>query len=120
MCDPSRSNARSRAGRQPRWGVLYGATLPQLGALVAVEVASPPRPLLTAARCLLAAGTLLAVVLWLRASRVALDLVDWCDCASEAVTIRVIGSGRPLAEIPAAEPGVPNPTEEHETVPAGR
>jgi hypothetical protein len=31
---------------------------------------------------------------WARRNRAALDHLDWCDCASERVTIRVIASRR--------------------------
>jgi hypothetical protein len=31
---------------------------------------------------------------WVRANRVRLDLDDWCVCASERITVRVISSRR--------------------------
>ena len=57
---------------------------------VAVELAMPLGPWRTAARAMLAAIALMAMKLWIRHEAVALDQVDWCACASAAVTTRVI------------------------------
>jgi hypothetical protein len=90
MCEqPSRSIAR------PRWGWLYGATLPPLAALAVVEAAAPPHVLRTALRYALALTALAGMALWLRANRPAVDLQDWCDCAGAKITVRVIESRRP-------------------------
>jgi hypothetical protein len=91
--------------RQPRWGVLYAATLPQIAALGAVEVVQSPPAVRVALRCLLALGVFVAMALWLRANRPAFDLRNWCDCAGARMTIRVIESRRPQPiSVPCAHP----------------
>jgi hypothetical protein len=91
MCErPSRSIGR------PRWGWLYGVTLPPLAALAVVEAATPPNVLRTVLRYALALTAVAGMALWLRANRAAFDLQDWCDCAGATVTVRVIESRRPV------------------------
>jgi len=65
-----------------------------LAALAVVEVLVTPGPELTALRCGLVLGGFGAMVQWTRRNRAALDHLDWCDCASELVTMRVIPSRR--------------------------
>ncbi len=86
---------------RPRWGLLYGATFPQLAALAVVEAASPPNAVRTALRCVLALGAFAGMAAWVRSNRAAFDLQDWCDCAGQKVTVRVIESRR------AAPPALP-------------
>ena len=93
MCDP-RSHTPPPAAR-PCWGLLYGGVLAPLIALGAVEVAAPPNPARTALRYLLALGAMAGMAAWLRGSRPALDLAQWCACAASTVTVRVIESRRP-------------------------
>ena len=95
MCDTTSQAARGSVGGQPRWGFLYAATLPQLAALGVVEVAQSPQAVRVGLRCLLALGVFLAMGAWLRANRPAVDLQDWCDCAGQQMTVRVIESRRP-------------------------
>lgn len=93
MCDP-RSHAPRPAVR-PYWGRLYGVTLVPLIALGGVEVAAPSEPARTALRYLLSLGVMIGMAAWLRAGRPAIDLAQWCACASSTVTVRVIESRRP-------------------------
>jgi len=85
----------SRAIGRPRWGWLYGATLPPLAALAVLEAVTPPNALRTGLRYALVLTALAGMALWLRANRVAVDLQDWCDCAGTTVAVRVIESRRP-------------------------
>jgi hypothetical protein len=64
-------------------------------ALGGVEVAAPAEPTRTALRYLLSLGVMIGMAVWLRARRPALDLAQWCACASSTVTVRVIESRRP-------------------------
>jgi hypothetical protein len=109
MCDTTSRAARGSVSGRPRWGVLYAATLPQLAALGVVEVAQSPQPVRVALRCLLALGVFATMSVWLRANRPALDLLNWCDCAGERMTIRVIESRRPRAFALPLEPTVVTP-----------
>jgi|RhiMetdeSRZDD1v2_1073273.scaffolds.fasta_scaffold1031896_2 hypothetical protein len=84
-----------RATSRPRWLGLYAATLPQLVALAVVEIAGPPSAVRAVARCVFALGTFAAMGCWVHASRAALDLQQWCECARRSVTVRVIESRRP-------------------------
>jgi hypothetical protein len=87
---------------QPRWGLLYGATLCPLAALAIVEVAAPPNPLRTALRAVLTLATFATMGAWVWSSRAVLDLQDWCPCAPATISVRVIESSRPrLDPLPA-------------------
>ena len=65
-----------------------------LAALAMAEMLVSPGPELTALRCGLVLGGFGAMVRWTRRNRAALDRLDWCDCASARVTVRVIPSHR--------------------------
>ena len=110
MCDDSQ--LRRDAPRVPRvhWSRLYGILFVMAGALTSIEFVGPAG----AARAVLRGGIALAVfatmALWLRANRAALDYADWCDCATERITVRVIPSSRPELDVP------PLPQEEPERV----
>ena len=90
MCETARTAVGS-----PRWGALYGVTVPPLATLAVIEMASPPNPVRTLLRCALALGTFAGMALWVRTNRAAFDLQDWCDCAGRTMTVRVIESHRP-------------------------
>jgi len=98
MCDTT------PAATRPRWGALYGATLPPLATLAIVEIASPPNVVRTILRFALALGALGGMALWVHANRAAVDLQDWCDCAGRTMTIRVIESRGPAGP---TDPPVP-------------
>jgi hypothetical protein len=59
MCETR--GTREATLRQPRWEVLYAATLPQIAALGAVEVVQSPPAVRLALRCLLALGVFVAM-----------------------------------------------------------
>jgi hypothetical protein len=64
-------------------------------------------------RFLLALGVFASMSAWLRVNRPALDLQNWCDCAGERMTIRVVESSRARPQIlPAEPPPAPEPVEE--------
>jgi len=65
-----------------------------LGALLlaqALMVAGTERTVL---QCGLVLGGFVAMGRWTRRNRAALDHLDWCECASSRVSVRVIPSGR--------------------------
>jgi hypothetical protein len=100
MCDTRPQRARESAVGRPRWGLLYAATLPQLAGLVAVEAVHSPAAVRIALRCVLALGMFAAMFVWLRANRPAFDLQNWCDCAGQQMTIRVVDARRPQPVAP--------------------
>ena len=63
-----------------------------LGALWLVQTLVAPGPEQIALQCGLVLGGFVAMVQWTRRNRAALDRLDWCDCASSRVTMRVIPS----------------------------
>ena len=85
---------RSETLPRPAWGSLYALAGLTLGALAAVEVLVAPGPELTVLRCGLVLAGFGTMALWTRRNRAALDHLDWCDCASARVTVRVIPSHR--------------------------
>ena len=106
MCDTPRPPGPTVV--RPRWVLLYGAAFSPLAALAVVEVAAPPNAIRTLLRVVFAIGSFAGMAVWVRASRTALDMLDWCACAGATVSVRVIESGRsrPLTErgLPSALP----------------
>jgi hypothetical protein len=78
------------AGRRPRWLQLYGLVLVALGSAGLIEISTPRGAARVAASGALVVGACVITIAWIRANRVALDLLDWCDCAPTAV--RVVGA----------------------------
>jgi len=105
MCDTSEGE-RASATMRPRWGTLYATVFPQLAALGAAEVVHSPGAIRLALRCVLALGAFATMSLWLRANRPAFDLQNWCDCAGQRMTIRVIESRLPKLTASPLEPAV--------------
>jgi hypothetical protein len=110
MCD---SGVGSKArGVRPGWGALYGLILATVTVLAGVEASGAPE----GARMPLDCGIVLAgfavTRLWVGRNRAALDLQEWCVCASKRVTVREIPSRRAtrprpvpvLFEVSAVEP----------------
>jgi len=97
---------------RPRWGVLYSVVFLGLVALAIGDVAAPEtaRPTLDGA---LAAAALVAISLWVRGNRAALDQQNWCECAADTLTVRVIPSRHPEPR----QPWIPRPFEEDEEIP---
>ena len=83
-----------------------------LAALAAVETLVAPGTELTALQCGLVVAGFGAIVGWTRRNRAALDHLDWCDCASARVTVRVIPSHRrERARVATEEMPVPSETQ---------
>ena len=119
MCLPSESAVTTGRRGGPRWMLLYGATMPQLAALAVVEASTPAAPLRIALRWALALATFAGLGWWVRANRAAFDLQDWCECAPQKMTIRVIESRRPAVVPEPLEP-LPAWAEEEPAEPALR
>jgi hypothetical protein len=109
MCHPGHSATPSADIVRPRWNLLYGVTLPQIVALAAIEATAPPIPARALLRWVLALGIFVSMGLWARANRAAFDLQEWCACAGETMTVRVIHSGRGASEPPAEDHEAPAP-----------
>ena len=84
---------------RPRWGVLYAVVFLGLVGLAIGDVASPEIARLPLDGAL-AGAALMAISLWVRGNRVALDQQDWCECAADTLTVRMIASRRPEACVP--------------------
>ncbi len=72
----------------PRWGRLYAVVSVALAALALVPRLTPAPALRTALEAGLAIVLFAAMLRWVRGSAAALDLLDWCDCARGALTVR--------------------------------
>src|SRR5262245_63088241 len=101
MCDPSRPPGPVLV--RPRWSVLYGVALSPLAALAVVEVTAPPNAIRLLLRGVCALIAFAGMAAWVRANRTALDMLNWCACAGETVTVRVIESRRPRGTEPSEE-----------------
>ena len=79
---------------RPRWLLLYGIVFLGLAALAIPDVAAAEvvRPALDG---VVGGAVLVAIAFWIRGNRAALDQQDWCECAADTVTVRVIPSHRP-------------------------
>src|SRR5215467_9257476 len=105
MCPPGHLAKRDTAIDRPRWTALYGIVAFGLAALAVTEIAAAAvvRPALES---VVGAVAFVAIVLWVRGNRAALDQQEWCECATETLTVRVIPSRRPERLLPAV-PRVP-------------
>jgi hypothetical protein len=107
MCAPgSVSKRESTAMARPRWTALYGIAASSVAALALTGIAADAfvRPALES---VVGAAAFVATTLWLRANRAALDQQDWCECAAETLTVRVISSRRP-EPVKSMPPRVPD------------
>ena len=77
-----------------------------MAALAVTEIvaAAVVRPALES---VVGAAAFVAIAVWLRRNRAALDQQEWCECAAETLTVRVIPSRRP-DPIRSMPPRVPN------------
>lgn len=105
MCDTTTRSRRARSIPRPRWALLYGLVSLAVAGLAVIEVAAPLGAVGTGLGCGLALGAFAAMALWVRRNGAALDLQEWCECASARVTVRVIPSRRP--ELPVSMPAEP-------------
>lgn len=92
MCDAVSDDRQPMS--HPRWLRLYAVTLIQLAAFAVVELAGFSAPVRTALRCLMTIGLFVGMGLWVHANRAAMNLEQWCDCASRTIAVRVIQSRR--------------------------
>src|SRR2546429_8979644 len=101
MCDDRRE--RTDAPREPRvrWSRLYGILAVMAGALTSIEAFGPAGSATMALRGGIALAALGAMAPWVRGNRAAFDYADWCECAAEKITVRVIPSRRPKPELPS-------------------
>lgn len=95
MCGLTERSGSPRAFSRPRWGGLYALAGLMLAALALVETLGAGGVEQTALECGLVLAGFGAMIGWARRNHAALDRLDWCDCASERVTVRVIPSHRP-------------------------
>jgi hypothetical protein len=121
MCDPATSadpaiSAAPRDLSRPRWGLLYAATLPQLAALVAIEVTGSPNVVRVALRCMLTVSVFAGMAIWVHRSQAAIDLQQSCACAPATLRVRVIPSRAPAPATAPGEFGEPEPDRVHEPV----
>jgi hypothetical protein len=116
MCDTPRPPGPAVV--RPRWGLLYGAAFSPLAALAVVEISAPPNVIRTLLRFVFAVGAFVGMAVWVRTSRTALDMLNWCACAGATVTMRVIESRRPspLTELDAPAHSPARTEEERELV----
>ncbi|MBI2159490.1 MAG: hypothetical protein HYU25_03700 [Candidatus Rokubacteria bacterium] len=75
---------------RPRWRRLYAIALLAVAAFALAELAVRAPALRIALECAIAVAASGATLRWIRANRVALDLLEWCDCAAKTITVRVI------------------------------
>jgi hypothetical protein len=95
MCESNRILRRAAATiPRPRWARLYGIAFAGLATLTIANVALPDvaQPPLDG---LITVAVFVAFALWVRGNRAALDQQDWCECAADTLTVRVIPSRRP-------------------------
>src|SRR5678816_172626 len=103
MCDTPRPPGPTVV--RPRWVLLYGAAFSPLAALAVVDVATPPNAVRTLLRVVFAIGAFAGMAVWVRASRTALNMLDWCACAGATVSVRVIESERSRPLVGPDAPG---------------
>ena len=104
MCDTHERSQESTAARPPWWSLYARAGL-MLTALLAAQALLRSGTELTVLECALVVTGFVLMARWARRNRAALDRLEWCDCASSRVTMRVIPSRRGrFANVEAAEP----------------
>ena len=75
---------------RPRWRRLYASGAFAVAAFALTELSVRAPSLRIALECGIAFAAWGATVVWIRANRVALDQLEWCDCAAKTITVRVI------------------------------
>src|SRR5687768_15771919 len=100
MCNGRPRSSRDRLFPRPRWIALYGILVLGASSAVGVEVFGPAGVVRTALRWAVVIGGSVGIALWRRLNRVPLDAEDWCACAGETMTVRVIGSPMPVVHAP--------------------
>lgn len=92
--------------RRPLWPVLYGLVGLMTVSDLTVAMLMPAGIVANVVQGAIGIVTLAAAAGWIRANRVALDLDDWCTCASEQTIVRVILSRRLGAPPTVAAPPI--------------
>jgi len=100
MCNEPLARADAQRAPRVRWSRLYGILAVMASALMSVELFGQPGQARAALRGSIALAAFAAMALWVRANRAAFDYADWCECAAEKITVRVIPSSRPEPELP--------------------
>ncbi len=103
MCSETRVYPDAPRASRLRWSRLYGILAVMAGALTSIEAFGPAGSATMALRGGIALATFVAMALWIRGNRAAFDYADWCECAAEKITVRVIPSCRPEPERPPLE-----------------
>ena len=98
MCDDRPRGTAERLLPLPQWGALYGILILGTSSAATVEFFSPAGVTRTALRWGVVIGSSIAIALWVRLNRVPLDAEDWCACAGEKTTVRVIRSTMPVEQ----------------------
>jgi hypothetical protein len=89
MCQAGQTRT---TGAGPRWGRLYAILPAATAAFLLIEARVAAAPVRAALSYAIAGGVWGAMVWWVRTNRTALDRVEWCACASQAVRVRVVKS----------------------------
>jgi len=103
MCNGTRAWPDAQRAPQIRWSRLYGILAVMASALMSVELFGPAGLTRAALRGGIALTAFVVMAFWVRANRAAFDYEDWCDCAAEKITMRVIPSRLPEPELPSLE-----------------
>ena len=94
MCDTTERPDRSKTATRPSWRGLYARAGLMLAALLVVQIVVTKGPELIGLQCALVVGGFVAMGRWARLNRAELEHLEWCECASSRVTVRVIASHR--------------------------
>jgi hypothetical protein len=103
MCDTRERSLESPTVARPPWWSLYARAGLMLTALLSVQVLVRNGTELTVLECALVVTGFVAMARWARRNRAALDRLEWCDCASSRVTMRVIPSRGRLPNVEQQE-----------------
>jgi len=97
MCSTNERSNGSPLPPRPSWSGLYVRAGLMLAALWLAQAVTTAGAALVAIECAVVLGGFVSMAQWTWRNHVAFDHMDWCDCASSRVTVRVIAShrGRP-------------------------
>jgi hypothetical protein len=79
----------------PRWGRLYVIVGVGAAALELANIALASSPVRSAVLVAIVVSTGVVMTRWVAANRVELDLAQWCECARDSMTVRVIARPAP-------------------------
>jgi hypothetical protein len=86
-----------------RWGRLYAVVLGTCAATTTLAIAAPTAPWRVAATLFVFIVAGIGMMQCLATQRVALDLTDWCACATSTVTVRLVHGHEPALTERASE-----------------